>query len=967
MLFGGQRSVAVRLDLNARGYLTGLATAGKATQDWARAADQSIQKHRRSWTEIGDAAGKAGLVIGAGAAVAVVKFAQFDKSMSRAAAGTQATAAQMGQLRQAAIDAGQATQFSATEAADAITEMGKAGVSVRDILGGGLTGTLALAAAGELEVADAAEIAATALTQFGLKGSDLPHVADLLAAGAGKAQGSVQDLGMALKYVGPVAKSANIPIEETVGAIAELASQGIIGEQAGTSLRGMLQSLRGPSEKAKTTMKELGVELYGADGRFIGLAGAAEQLRTKLGPLPEAQRDAALATLFGNEQVTAATILMNGGAAAVDKWTAAVNDQGYAARQAGQLMNNLAGDWEQFTGSLETALISSGSGANSGLRDLVQGATKAVNAFSSLPAPVQRGTVVVAGLTAGALLLTAGVVKGAIAIRTMRANLAELGVTGTATKGVLAGVGRAAATVATAALVAEGGHALAKSFGVVGDGTERMQLELANYAKGAALAGDAAKLFGANLEGQRSATNLISQDLKTVVNDLSGVNGWWRKDLPVVGSDEADQIRELGRALAGLAQGGHADTAAAAFGRLAKSAGLNEEETKRLLKLMPEYDGYLSQVAATQVANGEAAAGAADSMTVLQSAMGDASGSAKQLASDLADARKATKDLNDAFLGSRSAARQYQQALDDAADIGKKRGEAAKKVAEAEKDLRTAKTASQRKTAAEALARAREEAASYGKSLDITTEAGRRNQAALDDIAKAAQDQADGIIATGGTQAQYRASLEASRADLKRVAIQFGMTEKQAQAYIDTVLAVPSEANTKVGLDGVEDATAKLQTLLDKVATINGKAAVVQIDAQAANVRENRGGETNAPAPAPAPARPGRAAPNGALLRKIEGMRASGGPVLAGKDYLVGEKRAEIFRPGSNGYVFPSVAAAHAAPMAAPTVVRVPVRESSSTDRSVHLHGPVTVRAATPSQFTDWASTQSRFGTGGVG
>ncbi|MGH2165501.1 phage tail tape measure protein, partial [Enterococcus faecalis] len=76
------------------------------------------------------------------------------------------------------------------EAAGAIDELAKAGISTKDILGGGLKGALSLAAAGQMEVGDAAEIAATAMTQFGLKGSDVGHVADLLAAGAGKAQGS---------------------------------------------------------------------------------------------------------------------------------------------------------------------------------------------------------------------------------------------------------------------------------------------------------------------------------------------------------------------------------------------------------------------------------------------------------------------------------------------------------------------------------------------------------------------------------------------------------------------------------------------------------------------------------------------------------------------------------------------------------------------------------------------------------
>ena len=83
----------------------------------------------------------------------------------------------------------------------------------------GLTGALSLAAAGSLEVAEAAEISASALTQFKLSGDKIPHLADLLAAGAGKAQGSVKDLGAALNQTGLVAASTGLSIEETTGGL----------------------------------------------------------------------------------------------------------------------------------------------------------------------------------------------------------------------------------------------------------------------------------------------------------------------------------------------------------------------------------------------------------------------------------------------------------------------------------------------------------------------------------------------------------------------------------------------------------------------------------------------------------------------------------------------------------------------------------------------------------------------------
>jgi hypothetical protein len=175
--------------------------------------------------------------VGLGLGYAAYSGMTFDKSMSRVAAASQASGAELGRLRQAALDAGADTQYSAEESAAAITELAKAGVSTADVLGGGLTGALNLAAAGEMEVADAAEVGATALSVFGLKGSEMSHVADLLAAGAGKAQGSVHDMGMALNQSALVADQAGLSIEDTTGALAMFAANGLLGSDAGRRSR----------------------------------------------------------------------------------------------------------------------------------------------------------------------------------------------------------------------------------------------------------------------------------------------------------------------------------------------------------------------------------------------------------------------------------------------------------------------------------------------------------------------------------------------------------------------------------------------------------------------------------------------------------------------------------------------------------------------------------------------------------
>jgi TP901 family phage tail tape measure protein len=453
-----ERVISYGFRANFGQFSAGLAAMGKSVDATGRklvALDRNGQQMRAGLTTLGNAAGKFGLVAAAGVGVAIAAAANFEQAMSKVQAATHETAANMDLLRDAAIEAGARTVFSATEAAAAIENLAKAGVSTTDILAGGLDGALNLAAAGSLEVAQAAEIAATTLTQFGLGGDQATRVADVLAAAAGKAQGEVTDMAGAMKYVGPVAAQMGISLEETAGAVAELASQGILGEQAGTSLRGMLTSLTSPSKIAKKEMDALGISMYDASGEFIGLDGIAGQLNSTMSGLTNAERDQALGRIFGNEQITAARILYAGGAEAVQKWTAAVDDQGYAAETASIKMDNLKGDLEQLGGSLETLLIGAGSGSQGPLRSLVQGTTEAVNALGAVPGPAKSAATNLLAVTAvmGASIWAGSKVVNGIA--GMKTALAQLGIeaVGTRAKLALVGTGGAAAALGIGTLV----------------------------------------------------------------------------------------------------------------------------------------------------------------------------------------------------------------------------------------------------------------------------------------------------------------------------------------------------------------------------------------------------------------------------------------------------------------------------------------------------------------------------------
>lgn len=372
-------------------YVDVRADTGQFTRDMQRAtadASRSLGSitatgAKQVFGDMAKAAGVATLAIaGVGAAATKVTL-DFDKAVSGVAAVAGASAQELGALREAALTAGADTAFSASEAAKAEAELAKAGVAVSDILGGALRGSLDLAAAGQLDLGKSAEIAAQAMNIFGIGGNEVSRIADVLAAGANKSAADVGQLGDALRQGGLVSAQLGIGLEDTVGALSLFADNALVGSDAGTSFKTTLQRLTPTSKEQAKAMDELGLSFFDAEGNFVGIAETAQRLQESLGGLTQEQRSAALTTIFGSDAVRAASLLYDAGADGVNEYTEAVSEQGAAAKVAATQLDNLAGDVEEFSGSVETSLIRIGDLLTPTLRGIVAGGTELVNVFNA--------------------------------------------------------------------------------------------------------------------------------------------------------------------------------------------------------------------------------------------------------------------------------------------------------------------------------------------------------------------------------------------------------------------------------------------------------------------------------------------------------------------------------------------------------------------------------------------------------
>lgn len=327
---------------------------------------------------------------------------EFESSMSQTAGALDIPVDQMENLRELALQMGQDTIFSAKEAGEAMTELAKGGLTEAQIEGGALASTMDLAASSGMELGSAANTVVQTMGAFQLGAEDSAVAVNALAGAAAASSTDVEPLTQALSQVAAQAYNAGWNVQDTTAVLAAFADAGINGSDAGTSLKTMLQRLAAPTDKAAALIEDLGINTRDSNGYMLSASDLAQELQDKLGGLEPATRDAAMQTIFGSDAMRAATVMMNGGSEAIEKYTAATYDMEAASRLASSQMGEGELAMEQLKGSIETALITIGTQLAPVVTDIVNGFTDLVNKFGELDEETQKTIITFAGIAAAA-------------------------------------------------------------------------------------------------------------------------------------------------------------------------------------------------------------------------------------------------------------------------------------------------------------------------------------------------------------------------------------------------------------------------------------------------------------------------------------------------------------------------------------------------------------------------------------
>lgn len=235
---------------------------------------------------------------------------EFEAAMSKVRANSGATQEELNLLTITARKLGSETSFSASQAAEGMNELSKAGLKTNEIIAAS-PGLLSLAKAGGLDLAEATTIAADTMAQFGLKAENMGEIADVLATAANASTIGVRELGESFKYTAAYAKTAGLDMKQTASLTAILGAAGLKGSVAGTSLASVIRHLANPAEKAQKQLRKFNIETTKMkDGKKVirDYPDLIKEIAVKTRDLGNADLLGFISDVFGNDASVASAV-----------------------------------------------------------------------------------------------------------------------------------------------------------------------------------------------------------------------------------------------------------------------------------------------------------------------------------------------------------------------------------------------------------------------------------------------------------------------------------------------------------------------------------------------------------------------------------------------------------------------------------------------------------------------------------
>lgn len=300
------------------------------------------------------------------------------------------------------------TTFTANQLSQGLFFLASAGVKSKDALQQ-LGGIAQFAQAGLFDVQTASELLLQSANATGEGIGNLKKIEDELTLANDKSATSLLALSQALtNRAGAAFKSLHEPVEQTIGLLQEFGNVGVVGKDAGTQLAIIIRDLNAAASGKKDTnirkysqaFKDLGIQVFNADGSLKPFAATLDTLADKIGGLNAKQQTLVLGDLGFQQRSSQGLIRLLVRAQQLHQQGSSLQDQvnqlgrestgavGKAAQEQLQTVsaqfaifrNNIVALAQVFAEPVAKALsaIITPLGKTEGIFDLLQGTAKAL-------------------------------------------------------------------------------------------------------------------------------------------------------------------------------------------------------------------------------------------------------------------------------------------------------------------------------------------------------------------------------------------------------------------------------------------------------------------------------------------------------------------------------------------------------------------------------------------------------------
>ena len=484
----------------------------------------AMEKYKTSIDQIKDSAKDMGKDIAAAGAAAAAGMMVLDKvifstgkeftaTMSEVGAISGASAEQLEQLEQAARKYGATTQFSASEAAQALKYMALAGWDVQTSMTA-LPGILDLAAASGMDLAEASDMVTDYLSAFGMEADKAAYMADLMTYAQSNSNTSAKQLGEAWGNCAANLSAAGQDVETVTAMLEGLANNGIKGARAGTALTAIMRDISNQMEDGAISIGATSIAVQDANGNFRDLTDIMADVENATNGMGTAEKTAALSAVFTADSIKGVNTLLKAGIDNIADYEEALRSSTGSASEAAKKMNdNLTGDIKNLNSAFDEFKLKLFEDAESPMRDLVQTLTN--DGIPALELIAKHINIIIPLFISAAS--AAGAYKAAVNILSIIKGISQA----TAALAVAKGAEKVATDEATASQAALNTVQAANPIGLVVAALSALIAGLTSYAAIADGSGKATGDFADELNRAANATKELNDQLDSAKNHYS--------------------------------------------------------------------------------------------------------------------------------------------------------------------------------------------------------------------------------------------------------------------------------------------------------------------------------------------------------------------------------------------------------------------------------------------------------------